>query len=132
MAGSWGRASARALDALLPSPCAVCARPLRSPRPLRPEAFCLECERALPWWRRADGCPRCGERRIDRGGCPGCLSRSSALQASHAALRYAGPVARWIPAQKRLGGRPAPAVERAIEALIRALAERVRREAAFL
>lgn len=129
MTGFWQRAPARVLDALLPNGCVVCARPLRSPRPFRPPAFCGPCERALPWWRQADGCPRCGTRRVGEAGCAGCLSRSSPLQASHVALRYSGPIARWIPAIKRPSVRTPPAVERAIGALSEALAERVARTA---
>ncbi|MCR9094585.1 MAG: phosphoribosyltransferase family protein [bacterium] len=129
MTGTWRRASARFVDALLPTGCVVCAQPLRSPSPGRPSAFCGECARALPWWRRADGCPRCGGRRTGPSGCPRCLAMGSALQASHAALRYSGPIARWIPASKRAQGRPSVAVERAIDALADALGERVAREA---
>lgn len=129
MSGTWSRVAARFVDALLPVGCVVCERPLRSSSPGRPPAFCLECERALPWWRGADGCPRCGGRRITPRGCERCVAEASALQACHVALRYAGPIVRWIPAIKRTGHRPALAVERAMDALAGALAERVAREA---
>ena len=130
MPDPWRRSAARLFDALLPTGCVVCERPLRSAFPGRPPAFCLECERGLPWWRRVDGCPRCGGERITRAGCERCLSDASPLQASHVALRYSGPVARWIPALKRARRRPALPVERAIDALAAALAERVEEEAA--
>lgn len=120
------------LDALLPTRCVACAAPVGSRSALRPQAFCAPCEQALPWWRRADGCPRCGTRGESSRGCAGCLAATSPLQACHAALRYTGDVRRWIPAVKRTGGRAAPsvAVLRAIDELGGALAERVRRDAA--
>ncbi len=130
MSDTWNRAAARLVDALLPTGCIQCGRPLRASAPGSPPAFCRECERSLPWWRRADGCPRCGGDRITRSGCERCLADASALQASHVAFRYAGPVARWIPAIKRARRRPALVVERAIDSLARSLAERVAREAA--
>jgi len=128
MSDPWRRSAARLLDALLPTGCILCERPLRSASPGRPPAFCLECERALPWWRRVDGCPRCGGERITPAGCERCLADASPLQASHVALRYAGPIARWIPALKLARRRPVLPVERAIDALAAALAERVEQE----
>ena len=129
MADSWRRAGARWIDAFLPVACVVCARPIRATAPMRPPAFCGGCERALPWWRRADGCPRCGERNVSASGCARCVSAASALQASHVAFRYAGPIARWIPAIKRREGRPVASLSRAIDALADGLARRIAREA---
>ena len=112
--------------------------------------FCFRCERDLPWWRRIDGCPRCGTRRWARTGsvalsndedpfergdptgvCPGCLSSGSALHACHTLLRYEGAIRRWVPGMKRpisplhaFG--PAPRIVRAIEALADLLADEIR------
>ena len=122
-------AAAALLDALLPTACAVCGARVASRSASRPRAFCGPCEAALPWWRRVDGCPRCGARADTTNGCPGCLAALSPLHACFASLRYAGVVARWIPAIKRLDSRRAPAapVLRAIDALADQLASQVER-----
>ncbi len=119
--------AAALLDALLPSACTVCGARVASPSASRPRAFCQPCEAALPWWRRVDGCPRCGARADTADGCPGCLAGQSPLHSSFASLRYAGVVARLIPAIKRLDTRRAPTapVLRAIDALADHLASQV-------
>ncbi len=130
------------LDALLPARCVVCERRLQTTlaRPRTP--FCPACERALPWWRAVDGCPRCGE--AGRGGaevgalpgpgaaCPRCLASGSPLHRSTSLLRYEGAVARWIPGFKREGHALGPPLEptRVIDFLARRLGERVAIESA--
>ena len=135
--------SADVIDALLPRSCVGCGVRIKQSA----SSFCGECEARLPWWRDVDGCPRCGTwpagpattRDITRdveAACPGCLSRGSALHTCHAALRYEGLIARYLPAFKRLPASrgpsvswgPSVSVQRAIVTLSRALARRVARE----
>lgn len=99
----------------------------------------------MPWWRRADGCPRCGmpaDPRIAGSeaswgvadgrlvGCPGCLAAGSPLHRCLAAARHADPVARLIPAFKNPRGPfgPAPSARHLVEHLADALADRLTAE----
>lgn len=121
--------------ALGPPDCLQCGRRQdEAPPPVAP--LCPDCARALPWWRRVDGCPACGHSRPVDGRedpvCGGCLARGSPLHVSRALLRYEGPVRRWIPAFKTIRdpfGPPA-AVVRVVDWLTRELAARVARESA--
>lgn len=162
------RAGRALLDLLLPGDCGFCARPLRppaglgergrddrterlewrawpgpSPGPMRP--LCDACAAALPWWRIADGCPRCGMPadpgragsvaswgEVGRGpvACPRCLAEGSPLHRCFAAARHVGPIARLIPAFKNPRGPfgPPPERLRVVDYLVTALCERVARE----
>lgn len=107
--------------------------------------LCLRCAARLPWWRRADGCPRCGmPLDPDRSGseatwgsagetaapCPRCLVEGSPLHLCLAATRYAEPLPWLLPAFKNPRGPLGPkiAVWRVVDHLVDALVERVRRE----
>lgn len=124
-------------DLLGPTCCAGCLQSRVSRR--RP--LCSRCVRRLPWWRRADGCPRCGfdplPRSVVSDGsaarrsvCPGCLSEGAALHACHAALRYEGLLQSWIPHFKGVGGAfgPNPTVRRSIGFLADELARGLARQ----
>jgi len=124
------------LCALASADCALCAVPIApGPRPL-----CDRCAAAIPWWRRADGCPRCGmpsdpglpgseaswSPGLDAGaGCPACLVDGSPLHLCLAATRYAEPLPRLLPAFKNPRGAfgPAPAVRRFVDYLADELAD---------
>jgi ComF family protein len=100
------RIALRLLDFFAPRRCLRCQRLLPVAGAVAVEPFCSGCASALPWWRRADGCPRCGwddMRRLEleasdsRGKtCPGCYSQGSALHRSRSLLRYEGDAQRWI------------------------------------
>jgi ComF family protein len=107
--------------------------------------FCTACAARLPWWRRADGCPRCGlpddparpgseaawgEGRRDAPACPACLAEGSALHRCLAATRYAEPIPGLVLGFKNPHGPfgPRPAVWRAVEYLADDLAGRVAAE----
>jgi ComF family protein len=151
LADGW----AKIVDECLPLRCIECDRVASpSPHSQRTTAapLCFDCRRNLPWWRRVDGCPRCGFRPLatsrsrvgqseddtdpfsrDTGACPGCLSSGSALHVCRSVVRYEGSVRRWIPAFKQgVGfGRPfgPPAlVARSIAFLSDALAKNLCRE----
>jgi ComF family protein len=142
---AWLAGALRALlDRIAPGDCAGCGVPIDfGSRP-----FCADCAARLPWWRRADGCPRCGmpldpglgggERawHADPGvaaGCPACLVEGSPLQRCVAVTRYAKPLTALIPAFKNPQGPlgPRPDVRRAIEHLADELAQRLREELDF-
>lgn len=105
-------------------------------------ALCARCDERLPWWRRADGCPRCGmpgdpgvpgseaawsADPAAAAPCPRCLAEGSALHLCFAAARYADPLPRLLLAFKNPTGPfgPSPDVWRMIDHLADALAERV-------
>ena len=121
------------LEALWPERCIECgAKAGPTTRPL-----CLACHRRLPWWRAADGCPRCGTpaapRPVRAGefeGCTRCLAEGSPLHACQSAVRYEAAATRWLPAFKNARGPfgPATSVRSAVERLATELATRVRRE----
>ncbi|MFO0689420.1 MAG: ComF family protein [Myxococcota bacterium] len=107
--------------------------------------LCLRCAARMPWWRRADGCPRCGmPLDPDRAGseatwgmgretaapCPRCLVEGSPLHLCLAATRYAEPLPWLLPAFKNPRGPlgPSIAVWRVVDHLVDALVDRVRRE----
>jgi ComF family protein len=77
----------------------------------------------LAWWRRADGCPRCGTIPGEASTCPGCYSDGSPLHRCHALLRYEGRVTEWIPRFKHRKSPFGPPLESrlAIEFLAREL-----------
>jgi len=130
----------------VPNRCVECGiRVPQAPTPTTPPMpLCPACDLALAWWRRADGCPRCGADAPsanpspfekdpfagDGDACPGCLSRGSALHRCHALLRYEGSIRRWVPAFKNPPGPfgPAIAVARAIDHLADELGTRMQRE----
>jgi len=97
------------LDLIAPARCIRCGAAADCASP----TFCNPCLRRLPWWRVADGCPRCGSRmplgpaaepglfEAGADGCPGCLADGSALHACHTLLRYEGPLRVWLPGFKR-------------------------------
>lgn len=160
-----GRFSARWRAALADPDCALCgvrldpldaedgigAGPLRAPGAGIRGALCPECTACFPWWRRADGCPRCGmpldpglaasEASWDRRGatpidesapgaaratrmrapCPRCLAEGSPLHVCLAAARYAEPLPRILPAFKNPQGALGPRL--APRRLVLALAE---------
>ncbi|GEM_PF-656840 len=131
------------LEVLLPNHCVECG--IRVPpvptRKTSPPPLCPVCDLALPWWRRADGCPRCGTEAPstkpsrftadpfagNSDACPGCLSRGSSLHRCHALLRYEGSIRRWLPAFKNATNPfgPAIAVTRAIDHLATELGNRL-------
>lgn len=136
-----GRA-ARATDA-----CGLCGRWLgRGEGPV-----CPRCVARMPWWRRADGCPRCGMP-SDPGlpgseaawssaanaasehaaACPRCLAEGSPLHLCLAATRYADPLPWLLPAFKNPKGPlgPGVAVWRVVDHLVDALVDRIRSEVA--
>ncbi|MHA7839641.1 MAG: double zinc ribbon domain-containing protein [bacterium] len=124
------------LDLIAPPRCLVCRVALE----VSSSSLCGGCLRRLPWWRTADGCPRCGSRMpLGRGaepglfdagaaGCPGCLADGSPLHACHALLRYEGPARSWLPGFKRRPGPfgPPPELAGVIGLLSRELAVRAR------
>ena len=97
--------------------------------------FCVACDAALPRWRRADGCPRCGSWRTRpleaNAACPGCLSLGSALHRCHALLRYEGAIRRIVPAFKNPRGPfgPPSVVARAVASLALEHGHRISSEA---
>lgn len=147
-----GRFSARWRAALADPDCALCdarldplddedatdAGPPRAPGAGIRRALCAACTARFPWWRRADGCPRCGmpldpglaasEASWDRRGvtptdesapsaassarmrapCPRCLAEGSPLHVCLAAARYADPLPRILPAFKNPQGALGP------------------------
>ncbi len=127
MLASWLRSG---LEALAPLRCVECGASGRV------AALCAPCAATLPWWRRRDGCPRCGFRAPlqapgddpDRSGiCPGCDAQGSPLHACHALLRYEGRARFWIPTFKGAHGPFGPPVasRRAIDFLTQELAREV-------
>lgn len=132
--------AARLLRAALESgTCTLCGgRVGRIDRPI-----CGACEERLPWWRHADGCPRCGmpgdpgvagsegvwSREPDAcPPCPRCLVEGSPLHRCLAAARYADPLPRVLLAFKNPKGPfgPGPDVWRTVDRLADVLAERAR------
>lgn len=112
--GDLARAARRELVALwTPTECAICRAAIAtgSIRPL-----CRPCAIGMPWWRHADGCPRCGmpiDPKVEGSeaswggplaGCPACLAGGSPLHRCLAATRYAEPIASLIPAFKNPRG----------------------------
>jgi ComF family protein len=135
------------LEVLTPSHCVECGSriPPSSMQSAFSLALCAVCDLSLPWWRRVDGCPRCGSRLSPAAifvagerdpfsgtgdACPGCLSRGSALHRCHSLLRYRGAIVRWLPAFKNPSGPFGPSVEvaRAIHYLADELGGRIQRE----
>lgn len=128
------------LDLVAPPTCFVCRRRVDSPD----APICQPCFNALPWWRQADGCPKCGAtlftkhatrspgqvRAREPAGCPNCLSNGSGLHICRAALRYEGAVRLWIPAFKNTRSTFGPSVDvsNAIRFLARALATQILNE----
>jgi ComF family protein len=125
------------LDLVAPARC-ICCGVATDPDS---RTLCRACLRRLPWWRIADGCPRCGSRmplgpaaepglfEAGADGCPGCLADGSPLHACHALLRYEGPLRIWLPGFKRPSRSPfgpPVAVASVIGFLTRELAERLR------
>lgn len=92
-----GSLLSRLVDGLAPFSCIQCAGASASPA----APLCRTCHDALPWWRRVDGCPRCGWLSPAGATCPGCYSDGSPLDRSHALLRYEAPADLWIPGFKR-------------------------------
>lgn len=100
--------------------------------------LCRACLVALPWWRRVDGCPRCGRRpglsdphapfgEIEPDmACSTCFASGSALHDARSLLRYEGPVRRWIPGFKsaRSAFGPALALRNVIAFMSDRIAER--------
>jgi ComF family protein len=130
------------LDLVAPPTCFVCHRRRVAADP----PLCRPCFLELPWWRRADGCPKCGfalfskskgfadsssDPCADSGGqagshdeptgCPNCLATGSGLHLCRAALRYSGEVRLWVPALKNSRGPFGPSVE--VQNAIRFLAQ---------
>ena len=121
--------------------CGVCGVPLADEsRPV-----CAPCAARLPWWRRADGCPRCGmpvdpavpgsEAGWGGGdemvaGCPACLVAGSPLHLCLSATRYAGPLPGLVLGFKNPRGPfgPRPSTWRAIEYLADELTTRIQCE----
>jgi ComF family protein len=137
----WGSIGLSMLDAMLPTRCVRCHRRTRSPSVRPPTPFCADCEAMLPWWRRVDGCPRCGhpdpadESRGDpRAACPRCLASGSPLHRCTSLVRYEGPVTRWIPGFKHGGRALGPPLEpmRVIDFLAQSLATRIAPRARLL
>ncbi len=137
----WLRAARRALaEAWAPQDCVLCGVPIET-GPVRP--LCRACAAALPWWRRADGCPRCrlpSDPEIPgsaaswggaQAGCPGCLSGGRPVHRWLAATRYAGPIQRLIPAFKNPRGPfgPGPDTWRLVDYLADRVADRLEHEA---
>ena len=128
------------VDRHFPSACVLCGRrllpvvPPASP-PTFSRAFCQDCEAALPWWRAADGCPRCGSNTSSEAAhensCPQCLADGSPLHQCRTLLRYEADLRRLIPAFKQPSGTlgPAPDVTRAIDHLLDAFANHLAKEA---
>ncbi len=136
------RAAGRALvDALGLVECGLCGAPIDgASRPV-----CGPCAARIPWWRRADGCPRCampvdpavpGSEASWGGaagavvGCPACLVQGSPLHLCLAATRYADPLPRLVLAFKNPRGPfgPRPSAWRAVDYLADELAVRLQRE----
>lgn len=134
LADHLGRLAAPVVDALAPVRCVACERRIATASLRATTPFCVECMTALPWWRAADGCPRCGAL-VDEspsasdGACARCLAAGSPLHRCESVVRYEGDVTRWVPGFKRVGRRLATPVEptRALAFLARALAERLAR-----
>ena len=121
------RNGARGLrEAILPADCTICGAGIDAPG--RKQAFCSECVGGLPWWRRADGCPLCGEliptsaarSRAINAACPRCLASGSPLHRCHTLLRYEADVRRWIPGLKNAPGvfGPSMAILRSLDSLV--------------
>jgi len=128
-------------SSLIPVTCLVCDGPVSSGI----RTVCRTCALAIPWWRRADGCPRCGmpvdpQRaqseatwgvgRLVVAGCPACLAEGSPLHVCLAATRYAGLLPTLIPAFKnpRSPFGPRPQVWSLVDRLADELADRMIRE----
>jgi len=123
------------LRSFAPLECALCEAPIAAAG--RP--FCDPCAVRLPWWRRADGCPRCGMP-VDPGRpgsaagwgggsgrvapCPACLAAGSPLHLCRAATCYVDPLTGLVPAFKNPRGPfgPRPPVARAVDYLADELA----------
>lgn len=126
------------LDAIARPRCIECD----APRSTGSGPLCSPCSRGLPWWRAADGCPRCGSQpclsptigqdvyRDASQGCAGCLVEGSALHFCRSLVRYQGSVRRWIPGFKSAKSPfgPSIAIRLAIEHLATELASRVGNE----
>ncbi|MBK7949602.1 MAG: ComF family protein [Deltaproteobacteria bacterium] len=107
--------------------------------------LCARCAARMPWWRRADGCPRCGmpadpglpgsqaawgAGRSSAAPCPRCLVEGSPLHLCLAVTRYAEPLPWLLPAFKNPKGPlgPRATVWRVVDALVDALVDRLRSE----
>lgn len=94
-------------DIFTPLACLECHREtVESERP-----FCVDCINRLPWWRRLDGCPRCGFVCVENIACPRCYADGSPLHQCHALLRYEGRPRDWIPRFKHLRSPFGPPLE---------------------
>lgn len=113
-------------EAILPTHCTVCGVHIGAHEGNR--AFCAACLGALPWWRRADGCPKCGDltstsaglsSRIDAA-CPRCLANGSPLHRCHVLLRYEADIRRWVPGFKNAPGVFGPSIPilRSLDSLV--------------
>ncbi|MBY0400864.1 hypothetical protein K2X89_11245, partial [Myxococcota bacterium] len=142
--GRFFAGTARVLGAVRAShACGLCGRWLDGAQ----GAVCAHCTLRMPWWRRADGCPRCGmpsdpripgseaawgEAAGDAAGraapCPRCLAEGSPLHLCLAATRYADPLPWLLPAFKNPGGPlgPRAPVWRVVDTLVDRLVDRVR------
>ena len=82
---------------LLPGTCMLC-----SARVAAPQAFCADCESALP--RLTDACPQCAVpmAHSDASGqhCGACQKRPPAFFRTHALYRYARPIDGFVQALK--------------------------------
>jgi ComF family protein len=110
-------------DLLAPLACIQCRNvPATPDMPL-----CRSCIERLAWWRRVDGCPRCGAVQAEPGACPGCYSSGSALHRCHTLLHYDDISRDWIPRFKQRSSAFGPALDCriAIEFLADELARRL-------
>ena len=117
------------IEAILPTHCTICGVYIGDTQVNR--AFCAACLGALPWWRHADGCPKCGDltststdlsSRIDAA-CPRCLANGSPLHRCHVLLRYEAHIRRWVPGFKNAPGVFGPSIPilRSLDSLVDAL-----------
>lgn len=131
-----GTARSALAEAFALSECTICGVGIET-GPIRP--LCRACAVGMPWWRRSDGCPRCGMPTDPEvvgsegswggalAGCPACLAEGSPLHRCFAATRYAGPITSLIPGFKNPRGPfgPRPESWRLVDHLADALADRV-------
>jgi len=123
-------------EAILPTLCTICGAHIGASEGNR--AFCAACLGALPWWRHADGCPKCGDltststdlsSRIDAA-CPRCLANGSPLHRCHTLLRYEAEIRRWVPGFKNAPGVFGPSIPilRSLDSLVDALGHQLSRQ----
>jgi ComF family protein len=94
-------------DLLAPLACIGCRSVAATPE----APLCRRCLAKIAWWRRLDGCPRCGFISGETGTCPGCYSDGSPLYRCHALLRYEGSAKDWIPRFKHRNSPFGPPLE---------------------